>query len=327
VEIDEVDTASIRLIPLYFKVAQRLGVKIENEGICKGVYLKSWYTYKTQSLMPLEELREALNGSEVIFLKGVALRRSVYRNDPPTRPADDIDFLVRTSQARTIFETLMARGFRPDVNLSIETFTSLRNGINLSKAHVNLDVHWSVSHICLDPDYQSRIWTRSLESLDGVKVLSDTDNLLHALIHGYGSNSIAPIRWVVDAALLIRQGDIDWELFSREIEATGWRSMALSQLNVLSDYFAIETPQDLRQNGKRSYLAWISRSYLRSESLHFRRALRILGWDFGVYATNLQIRPTVLAFCRLLPSLAFAFLREYSEMQTRTKKSKYAQRK
>lgn len=318
-DIEDIDAASMRLIPLYYKLAQQFGVKIENEGICKGVYLKSWYAYKTQGLMPLEDIMELLGGHEAIFLKGVALRGTVYRHDPPTRPADDIDFLVRPSQARAVVETLMLRGFRPEAKLSIETFTSLRHGVNLSKGKVNLDVHWSVVPICLDPGYLTRIWIRSQEAENGVKVLSDTDSLIHSLIHGYGSNVIAPIRWIVDAALLIRKGSIDWELFSREIEVTGWGPMAMKQLEILSDHFGIETGQRLSLSSKPSYLAWVSRVYLRSESLFLRRALRVLGWDFGVYATNLQIRPTFVSFLRCSPQLVSAFLKEFGEYLSRTK--------
>lgn len=317
--IDQIDAASMRLIPLYFKLAQRYGVKIENEGICKGVYLKSWYAYKTQGLMPLGTLLEALGSHEAIFLKGVALRGTVYRHDPPTRPADDIDFLVQPSQARAVVETLMLRGFLPEAKLSIETFTSLRHGVNLSKGEVNLDVHWSVVPICLDPGYLTRIWTRCQEAENGVKVLSDTDSLIHCLIHGYGSNVIAPIRWIVDAALLIRKGGIDWALLSREIEVTGWGPMVRKQLQILSDYFGIETGQRFRPSRKPSYLAWVSRVYLRSESLFLRRALRVLGWDFGVYATNLRIRPTFVSFLRCFPQLVLAFLKEFGEYLSRAK--------
>ena len=321
VDIDDIDAASMRLIPLYFKVAQSLGVKIKNAGLCRGVYLKSWYVYKTQGSMPLSTLLEALGNCEAVFLKGVALRSTVYRQDPPTRPADDIDLLVLPSEANAVIETLLARGFRPVANLSIKTFTSLRNGVNLANGNVNVDVHWSIVPICLDPEYLSRIWNRAQESAHGLRVLSDTDNLIHALIHGYGANSIAPIRWVVDATLLIRNGQVDWELFSREICATGWSEMAQRQLDILRMSFGIETPLELSLRRKRSYLAWVSRIYLKSESIYLRRLLRILGWDFGVYATNLQVRPTLAAFIRFLPAVSKAFLREYSEYKSQTKKS------
>ena len=92
--IDEIDYASMRLIPYLYKQSLKFRIGLSNEGICKGLYLRSWYTTQVKSAMPQRELRDLglFHGS--VILKGAALQQSVYRADPPTRPADDIDVLV-----------------------------------------------------------------------------------------------------------------------------------------------------------------------------------------------------------------------------------------
>lgn len=311
--IDEIDYASMRLIPYLYKQSLKFRIGLSNEGICKGLYLRSWYTTQVKSAMPQRELRDLglFHGS--VILKGAALQQSVYRADAPTRPADDIDVLVSSEQKKSQLSSLIEVGFKLDGPFSADTVLNLRNSANLIRGASNVDVHWSIFPICYDPDFNQRLVARATMGNHGFLIPSATDNLIHALVHGYGSNSIQPIRWVLDAVLLIRSGEIDWPLFKKEVEATGWGPIVSHQLEYLRKAFEISLPEGLSFGASKGYLIWLSSMYLRTDALWLRRILRLLGWDFAVLAANVGIVPTFVNYFRIFPLLAKSFLQEFAE--------------
>lgn len=311
--IDDIDYASMRLIPYLYKQSLKFKIDLRDKGICKGLYLKSWYTSQVRSAMPQQELSEQglLQGS--VILKGAALQQTIYLTDPPTRPADDIDLLVSPVNKRSQLSTLIEVGFKLDGPFSADTVLNLRNSANLIRGASNVDVHWSIFPICYDPDFNQRLVARATMGNHGFLIPSATDNLIHALVHGYGSNIIQPIRWVLDAVLLIRSGEIDWPLFKKEVEATGWGPIVSHQLEYLRQAFDISLPEGLSFRAPNGYLIWLSSMYLRTDALWLRRILRLLGWDFAVLAANVGVVPTFVNYFRIFPLLAKSFLQEFAE--------------
>jgi hypothetical protein len=56
---------------------------------------------------------------------------------------------------------------------------------------------------------------------------------------------VAPIRWIADAAMILRNGTIDWDRFSRHaVEGRFSRSIAIA-LRCLKDRFALAVPADV----------------------------------------------------------------------------------
>jgi hypothetical protein len=312
--MEDIDYASMRLIPYLYKQSLRFDVELKDNGICKGLYLRSWYTIQVKTAMPQRELGNLGFLSGCLILKGAALQQSIYKEDPPTRPADDIDVLIPLALKNKGMTQLIASGFKLEGPFTLSTILTLRNSANLYKGASNVDLHWSIFPICRDPEFHERLVSRATPSTQAFLTPSATDNLIHTLVHGYGSNSIAPIRWVLDAVLLIRSGEIDWTLFNQEVEATGWSELVSHQFKYLKETFAIDAPSDLHFRPSNSYLMWIGRKYLRTNSLWVRRALRLIGWDFAVLATNFGLPPTLKNYFKLLPLHVRSFTQELQEL-------------
>lgn len=312
--LQEIDPASARLIPFLYRKAESFGVEIKNYGICRGIYLKAWYQYSLVSALPRKTLVNDALFDKAVLLKGAALQQGVYSLDPPTRPADDVDILIPRGENLKVLQKLIERGFWLDSPISSESLVKLRNSAGLRRGQDHFDIHWSVFPICLDPLFTERLVSRSLRGKDGLRYSSPVDSLLHTIVHGFGSNEIAPIRWILDAGLLIRSGEIDWVTFRQEVSATGWSTIVYPQMTVLQSEYGVKVPPEAYGPKMTSYLITIARIYLKTDSVWLRRFLRLFGWDFAVFAQNQGFRPTLRMAIVSTPKLTLYFIRELREV-------------
>lgn len=284
-DISEIDFATMRLIPYLYKKALSLNVDMANEGICRGLYLRAWYLLKTVGSPSLVWVRDNELFDSAVVLKGAAFQSTIYAVDPPTRPADDLDLLIPSELVDRTFDALQLAGMSMDHGLSRETIRNLRNGTNFFGANMAIDIHWNLLPVSLDASFTSRILDRSIRLKGGLRTLCSTDHLLHTLVHGFGRNEIAPIRWVLDAALLIRSGDIDWALFWQEVSLTGWYRVVKKQLRLLSE-FGVLVQEPAGQRFRWHWFLLISEWMLLARGLWVRRILRVFGYDYASWAQN-----------------------------------------
>lgn len=312
--IGDIDFATMRLIPFLYRRAQLLGVKMANEGICKGLYLRAWYLLKTTGVPSLDWVSKQKCFSGAIVLKGAALQKTIYADDPPTRPADDLDLLIPRESALEVFGVLERAGLSMDHGLSPRTITNLRNGINFYGEGMAIDVHWNLFPVSLDPTFIRRIFHRSVPLVGILRTLSPTDHLLHTLLHGFGANDIAPIRWALDAALLIREKEIDWGLFWREVSANGWGRIFKKQLTVLRSLdLLVPGPQSVKFSF--SLPMFVSQILMRSTGLWSRRAFRILGFDYAAWSLNTSRRISFLQYLTSSPKWIPLVANEWREFR------------
>lgn len=294
-DINDIDYATMRLIPFLYKKALLNEITMKSHGICKGLYLRSWYLFKTSGNPTENWINKNLYQEDIIFLKGCALQKTVYSIDPPIRPADDIDILIRSSAIKSTIIKMQSESFTFNKTHSLSTQTNLRKAINFQSGLMNIDVHWNIFHVSLDPEFTERLWQRSVILNNGSRTLTDTDNLIHTLLHGYENNSIAPIRWVIDAFSLVSANTVDWDLFWEEVYLSGWNRIIHNQLNLLKEFgILIEIPKNPKK--KFSFVMLVTELFLASESLLIKRLCRLLGFDFGVWAQNQKMKPTMLNY-------------------------------
>jgi len=214
--LDTLDAGSIRLLPLLYRSLERLGVHDPVMGRLKGVYRHAWYgnQLRLRDAAPvLAELRG--RGIAAMLLKGAALTLGYYR-DVGLRPMDDVDVLVRADQARPAADALHALGWRPAVPVTARRVAA-SHAVEFADARgQRIDLHWHLSPDACWPGIDDAFWGRARATAlhgVGVAVLDPTDQLFHTCAHGVRWEPVSPVRWVADAAVILREAsaDIDWD--------------------------------------------------------------------------------------------------------------------
>ena len=57
-----------------------------------------------------------------------------------------------------------------------------------------------------------------------------------------------PIRWILDAYLLIEKYPINWEILISEVKRCGWKSPIYEQLSYLSQVFGASVPENVLES-------------------------------------------------------------------------------
>jgi hypothetical protein len=109
-----------------------------------------------------------------------------------------------------------------------------------------IDLHWSVMFECQSKLTNEAFWSRAKWlKVEGIftRQLDHSDLLFHTVIHGVHWNKMPAIRWIADAAMILRRADrpIDWD---RILELS--RREKLSQrLRIGLEYLAEEFSQPI----------------------------------------------------------------------------------
>lgn len=221
------ETGQLRMLPLLYANMERLGVADPVMGRLRAVHRHAWAEARRRQNCAATVVR-LLAGQDipVMFTKGVALANGYYP-DAALRPMQDVDILVPRERAEAAVATILAAGWRfmepyPDYiagGARRAAFMTLNNGLGLRDAHGNeADVHWDGVHECALPFVSEWFWSEA----EGFAVageqalrLGPGPLLFHVIGHGLRPNPMSPLRWVADAAMILRQrGErIDWDRF------------------------------------------------------------------------------------------------------------------
>ncbi len=240
-DIDTIDPGSYRLFPLLYVNLKSFGIDDPLMNIFRWVYEK---TLSNNNIL-YERLSGLLSefsgcGMPVILVKGSALAL-LYYGDPGLRPMMDADMLVPTSRVREAIDIITGLGWRSSLTplkgfsdkkllsklgwtpeeRGLQEYTdeyfSVRHGQDFTNpAQFTIDLHWHLLHGYNRPDSDASFWegARGI-SVDGVEALAldPADQLLQVCSHGVAWNTVPPIRWVADAAAIVRrEGEgLDWE--------------------------------------------------------------------------------------------------------------------
>ena len=200
-------------------------------------------------------LREA--GIEMMVFKGAA-RSAIDMRALRGRYASEIDLLVRRRDFPRALDVLAAAGWTGGGHPRLDRLT----GINLKGGgRGEIDLHKYPYHQALAADVDGAdLWARSSEHVflgHTVRVPSPTDRLVMAIAHG-GIDAHRHSDWLVDAALLVREGGVAWELFERLCRERGVLAHAAIALGYLHHRLAVPVPASvlarLESGGRRSTL-------------------------------------------------------------------------
>ena len=249
-DLDALEPASLRLLPLLHKRLAELGVSHPLTDRLREAHRRAWLADKKLRLQLAAVHRQlAEAGVPVILLKGLSLGLHAYPIGG-TRPTHDLDLLVPQDLVDCARETVEANDwrYRPCHALHARTFV---NGSDLE-----LDLHISPYREAVSPRHVAGLWQRRRTIASGnavYSVLSVEDELLHTMGHGMYVSPISPIRWIVDAVMLLRAGhDIDWEVLIREAAALELSHVAWRGLTYLGEAFGVEIPAHVRERLRRA---------------------------------------------------------------------------
>ena len=206
VDIDDLDVASYRLLPLLWRRLSRLAQDVPDAERLRGVYRKSW-TRSQVLLHRATPVVSALRDRDIplLVLKGAALARRYY-GDVGARFMSDIDLLVpnhAAGEARTVLDAL---GWRPGLALP-DSYLDAIHALGYQDARGgDVDLHWHVLWECCGSDDDRELWAdaRPMEFCGHpVKTLSATDHLMQICAHGLRWSRPPAVHWAADAYLIV----------------------------------------------------------------------------------------------------------------------------
>jgi putative nucleotidyltransferase-like protein len=243
----EDETLAFQVLPLAYRTIHRLDPGAEGLDLAKGVYRYVWV--KNQVLarfggQVIDELQSA--GIDVLVLKGTALSLLHYR-DTGLRLMADIDLLVPREEARRAI-SVMGKILHPkQPSFASEDRVLVEHGTAWVDGSGNeVDLHW-YSLWLSSPD--AEFWEGAVPiEVDGVRSrsLCPTDHLLHVCAHGASWHPEVALRWVTDAATVIRSTpSIDWERLVAQARRRELTITLGDALGYLRSAFGVQIPAEV----------------------------------------------------------------------------------
>jgi hypothetical protein len=316
-DVSVIDGGLIRYIPFLFKRLHELKIVARDYDIFKGAYFKSWWVQMVFHKKNIDFLG-SISGDFPKFslLKGIALQNTAYAPDPRTRPCEDVDIFVLPEHLWTAIDYLQKVGFTPDSPYSLNYVTKFRKSISFTKDDVSLDLNWGLYEYSKSNNYLSKMqYKKILIDNNDFYVLDSTYNLIHTFLHGTGWNSTPSTRWIIDAALLIRSGQISWDEFEEVIIENGWQYPLSLQINYLEEFgiFVPSRTKNIITLIKPDFFSKAMYFYQRQSSRTVRRALRLIYSDYLSYLTNRNLHNSVINYISIQPVVIYYLIVEYAK--------------
>lgn len=257
VDFDLLDAGSQRLLPLLYKNLTDQNVRHPVLDVYKGFYRMNWYKNRLLCHRITGVLR-LLNdhGIDALLLKGAALV-FLYYKDWPLRPMNDFDLLVAQDQIPKAIDLLRRNGWTPAESPPDESDFQTRHACTLTDASgAEFDLHWRILHesgrIDVDDSFRQSALRIDFCGVSAA-VLSHTDQLFHVLVHGVRWNAIAPLRWVPDAMMILREAGpaIDWHRLLEEARSRRLTAAIKKSLTYLNHQFNAPVPADVMKTLER----------------------------------------------------------------------------
>ncbi|MFA6155005.1 nucleotidyltransferase family protein [Mesorhizobium sp.] len=250
---NDIDLVSFREHRLLAAISDRFGRKLATHSAYPrlvGLQKMLW----TKSRMAMREAEPALKamveiGADIMLIKGasrIALNASAQRG----RVAHDIDILVRPRDMAAVFDVLRDRDWQIASGVSAQylrtRLPSLRSMNFFKGSFGDIDLHqlgYDGSQPSAEDDLA--IWQRAIPaefSGVGVFVPSPADRMALAIAHG-GLDAHTHSDWLVDCAVAIRGGDVDWDVFLDIVGRRGLAVPAAVALSYLAHEIGIPVPE------------------------------------------------------------------------------------
>jgi hypothetical protein len=186
-----------------------------------------------------------------IALKGAYLARFAYP-EAGLRPMRDLDLLLAPDQTVRAFELLVSHGYRSASGGAPEAYFADR--IHLPPLRgpggVSVELHHRLTPAAMwDAAFEEPLLRRSIRlSVASVSVsfLCREDMLLHLCIHASLEHQLdlGPLA-LMDVALLLEAGQMDWQDFLHRVEGGRWQRCVLPVLFLTKRHLGAKVPENV----------------------------------------------------------------------------------
>jgi hypothetical protein len=282
-KIAALNYGALRLLPFLQKRLLDLNVESFIEPELRRIHRYFWAKRQLQEVTIQKSVMPLMTGVDAVSLKGFALERLAY-GQGELRPFSDLDFLVSRTDFRLIDDRVANYSFRYLGSTPARSLEYLQHAKPYKGKHLDLDIHWTFFPLGIDVGYDQRIRERSSinQSQSGWLLPSPTDALIHTVLHGRRPDVVSPIRWLIDAHLLVSRTEIDWQLLQDESKNLGLQGELEAGLSVLGEF----TKKDFSflsrrvRSDPKLHLAHMAAHWsVKSDSLWIKRLARIFGSD------------------------------------------------
>lgn len=265
IDLDTVDAASFRLLPLAYRSMMSLG---QDGGLVmqlKGIYRHSWCKNQVQ-YQQSQEVLASFNkaGLPTIVLKGAALSERFYQDDGIPF-MNGVDLMVRESDFERAAGLLLELGWKPEP-YSYHTMLDyhrrgFKHGCCFKKGNVALDLHCQLIRFVRGTE--QAIWLSSIEgSWQGspVHYLNDTYQFFHTCVDGVRW-SYDYLSWVPDALTILRcrAQEIDWDILLGLAQDTRMIPYLRNALAYLVSAFQAPIPDDVMRKLGDLPVSWVEK--------------------------------------------------------------------
>lgn len=307
--VEDLDTASQRLLPLLYFNLNRHGIVGSEHDRYASVARYVWYENQLRTRQFSKLLQEIKAADiRVAVLKGFAIGPLYYPN-PGLRPASDIDILVPALRVMDVSELLEEAGWTSSEAELVNSprYRTVIHAAAFRKGELlELDLHWRVLNEYTREKSERDFWDNAVPFMVGdteVETLSGTDHLLHTLVHALRPNSMPPIRWVTDSAMILRSTDIDWDRFLFLARDGGFTSRASIALTYLREKIGSDVPKEVLRALTDVPPSWIERSERRLNGDKVPSVFQLIGWRYLHYRRIARQEEGSLGFLAYLQSL------------------------
>ncbi len=215
VDFNTIDYGSLRLIPQLYQNLLNQDVQLSVIKRYKGIYRSFWA--KNQLLFhKVKPLMGSLvnAGVEVMLFKGVGL---ILRHnlDIALRPMEDIDILVQQDDVNTILSIVKEHGWQPKAGCPTVINDTTTEISFQNESGQFIDIHFHALLYGKWGQHESSCWERAVEGKFfgiPIKIMDDSDHLIHIVVHGLSWNVVPPFRWIADSMLLLNKPcSIEWD--------------------------------------------------------------------------------------------------------------------
>jgi hypothetical protein len=213
------DEGSRRLLPSLYTRLKTTGTEHPWLSAAWGMHARSLYRNRLliqRGLLLVDRL--AQSGVSSLLLKGAALGPGYYA-DLGQRPMVDFDLMVPEATPHCLVEDLLTA----DGGMQLRE-RALHAHTYLDRDGLQYDIHW---HLLPELAYRGssrRLWDRAvplqLEQVSQMTLRAE-DHVFHLLAHGLRISDVPPLRWIVDATVVLRaRPAFDWRLLVDEARET-----------------------------------------------------------------------------------------------------------
>ncbi|MEO5759662.1 MAG: nucleotidyltransferase family protein [Mesorhizobium sp.] len=335
---NDIDLVSFREHRLLAAISDRFGRKLAGHSAYPrlvGLQKMLW----TKSRMAMREADPALKamvdgGADIMLIKG-ASRIAVNASAQRGRVAHDIDILVRPRDMATVFDILRGSDWQIASGVSPQylrtRLPSLRSMNFFKGSFGDIDLHqlgYDGSQPSTEDDVA--IWQRAVPAaFSGVSVFvpSPADRMTLAIAHG-GLDAHTHSDWLVDCAVAIHGGDVDWDVFTDIVSRRGIAVAAAVALSYLGLEIGIPVPEAvlartvemadraglsrwsamLQAKPRTDFgkLVWLSRGFAKQLRLKRKKgrpqqAPPASPWRGGLARRKTDVSPAPMVFSQIIP--------------------------